>query len=612
MQVVKDDGIDDGLLVGAGTIEHVGSMTDLLTFMAAAARDEGTLLGMGYNTYTSETRGFAVLGDAVSSPSGDGGQEVEFAVHEVEDRESLREHMGIAASASYSGIFSVDAKAKWSSDRTIDARNFYLLISVTVTNSATDLKKYELTPEARAMLGKKPDWKGFYARYGDKFVSSVITGGEFHALYEFKTRSRKDKDELKAALKGSYGLFKANADFQKSLEQIKSCSELSATCFIRGGRGLLPDIQSPQKIVEAALQFPLAVDPEKGKPIAYKIATKDFKVVNGFPASGKVPFYGSQASQNKRRLSALARLNDRVTDIQRMLSSGIYEDSLRNQIAELKEKIEDQALTLVNEIDEQHPETPEFYDDFEKIRSQTLWQPITGDLVHVSVGSHTHIWGLDRHDKAFRWDEEEEKWEEKSGKLFSDISVGTDGFVLGLTLEQGLFTWDEGTSAWKEVRIGRLDAGGALQPYPQATPSRLSVKSARNIWFLAEDAFPYYCNDEYPEKKYLLIILQPDLNPTGIRAVSQGSDNTIWFIGPQGNVYSWGREKQQHPGELKQISVGDSNHVWGIDTRQKVVRWTGEAWQQIPGALSTVSVGEDGTVWGITSRGGVVRFNGDV
>ena len=167
-----------------------------------AARSE-VQLGIGYNSFTGETRGFAVEDTNVRSEVLRG-QEVLYSIREVENREQLRQHLGVSASASYSGIFSVSAKAEWSHDTTIDNHYFYLLISVRVKNGAAMLKKYELTKGAKDLLIKSPyNWKAFYAKYGDMFVHSIVSGGEFHALYEFQTHSREDKDNLKTSAKGS-------------------------------------------------------------------------------------------------------------------------------------------------------------------------------------------------------------------------------------------------------------------------------------------------------------------------------------------------------------------------------------------------------------------------
>ena len=34
------------------------------------------------------------------------------------------------------------------------------------------------------------------------------------------------------------------------------------------------------------------------------------------------------------------------------------------------------------------------------------------------------------------------------------------------------------------------------------------------------------------------------------------------------------------PGQLKQVSVGNSTAVWGVNSADKIFRWDGQAWDQ--------------------------------
>jgi N-acetylmuramoyl-L-alanine amidase len=67
----------------------------------------------------------------------------------------------------------------------------------------------------------------------------------------------------------------------------------------------------------------------------------------------------------------------------------------------------------------------------------------------------------------------------------------------------------------------------------------------------------------------------------------------------------------QLEGRLKQISVGNANHVWGVNGTNAIYRWTGSAWIQVDGTLKQVSIGNDGDVWGVTVNDDIYRRTGN-
>ena len=79
--------------------------------------------------------------------------------------------------------------------------------------------------------------------------------------------------------------------------------------------------------------------------------------------------------------------------------------------------------------------------------------------------------------------------------------------------------------------------------------------------------------------------------------------NDIWGVNRQFQIWkrttstSWVRI----PGGLKQVSVSDKDHVWGVNSGDHIYRRTGDSWQQVSGRLKVVSVGQSG-VWGVNSN----------
>jgi hypothetical protein len=64
-------------------------------------------------------------------------------------------------------------------------------------------------------------------------------------------------------------------------------------------------------------------------------------------------------------------------------------------------------------------------------------------------------------------------------------------------------------------------------------------------------------------------------------------------------------------GTLKQISVGNSKIIWGVNAKDQVFTWTGDGWRQVEGELKYVSASSDGAVWGVNSKDEVFRWTGD-
>jgi len=60
-------------------------------------------------------------------------------------------------------------------------------------------------------------------------------------------------------------------------------------------------------------------------------------------------------------------------------------------------------------------------------------------------------------------------------------------------------------------------------------------------------------------------------------------------------------------GSLKQVSVGSDGSVWGVNSLDKIYRWTGSDWTLVGGSLKQVSVGPDGSVWGVNSSNEIYR-----
>ena len=96
-----------------------------------------------------------------------------------------------------------------------------------------------------------------------------------------------------------------------------------------------------------------------------------------------------------------------------------------------------------------------------------------------------------------------------------------------------------------------------------------------------------------------------------LKQVSVGSSSNIWGLDPNGGVYKWdGRQFQSKPGQLNHISAAADGSVWGTDPNGGVYQWQGNNWVPKAGKLGMISVGGRGKVWGTDGGGGVYKWNG--
>ena len=72
-----------------------------------------------------------------------------------------------------------------------------------------------------------------------------------------------------------------------------------------------------------------------------------------------------------------------------------------------------------------------------------------------------------------------------------------------------------------------------------------------------------------------------------------------------GNVYP-----NRPEGLLKQVSVGSSSRIWGVNDKDEIYQRDGNGWQIVSGKLKHVSVGSDGTVWGVNASNNIYRRSG--
>ena len=238
------------------------------------------ILGRGINSITLDELASGIDTISAFTPPGTGGQIATFEFREIEDISRLRETMNISASASFAGgLGSGSAKASYLHSVSFSTYAIYTYIRVKVTNQTVVIKDYKLTDEAIDYL-KNYGEDSFFENFGDEFVATTTSGGEFLAILQINTETLEEKKKIAGEMSGSYGYFSAAADFSASLAKFNFHSSTRLFLMRRGGAGALPDING---IKAAALNFPDEVAANAGNPVMIQLMTLPYAITTNRP-----------------------------------------------------------------------------------------------------------------------------------------------------------------------------------------------------------------------------------------------------------------------------------------------------------------------------------------
>lgn len=551
---------------------------------------EHAQLGKGCNTFSGDVRGNALMADeALIDPGVKQGQEKLFYLNLVKNKHELNKEMEVSASASYSGLFSASAKSKFVSDQKLNSESVYLIVKVLVTNSRREFKEYKSSEGFAKFIAKDPiNWKQFLAKYGDQFIYSIVSGGEFYALYEFHTDSVQQKNELEAHLEGSGFGFTAAADFMNSLEKIDTNVNITCSLYIRGGKDILPEIKD-DTIIDAALAFPQAVDPEGGAPVDYKAETQDYDVVDDFP--GYPDEVKESLDQNTKVCNEITLQLAQIENLeQSLIMKGDFDDMTEKKLGDIKKELIKELQEIAKNPLSKHEMPSQQIDKIKKIEAEHCWEKMPGNLAQISAGSKDYVYGVSYDQIIWQWNIPENNWikNKQVNARGVYVSVGADGTAWHVNRENKIYRWDVDKNVWTEIH---------------GTLKQISVGSKDHVWGISSDNRVW----QWENQNWVL-------RTTNGKVLSVGSDGTVFLLDKNNQVLKWNKDNasfEQFIGELSHISVGNATQIWGIDTKSQVVRWDGETWKTLLSTrkLKSVSAGDDGTVWGVDGQGNVFRLN---
>ncbi|MFY0563517.1 hypothetical protein ACN28E_06695 [Archangium lansingense] len=240
----------------------------------------GQEIGQGFNFESRESIGTGLSVANVSEDPSANGQIVTTSFKSVTTQESLMESLGMSASADVRHLmFSGGAKVSFAESHAVNSFSSFIAGRCEVHNAVRRGHGFRLTPEAEALVSAG-NMGAFKTAFGDMFVRSLKTGGEFYVVARITSVSEEHQSEMSASLHGEYngiassGSFKAS--FDKAMKETKSRSEVMVFMGQAGGIGKEASFTGPDaaKILERLSQFPQSAHEH---PVGYEaeLATYD-------------------------------------------------------------------------------------------------------------------------------------------------------------------------------------------------------------------------------------------------------------------------------------------------------------------------------------------------
>lgn len=298
----------------------------------------GMQAGRGINSLSGEIKGSCVelsnLGDF------QGGQNVKLSIEKIESKNELREKMGLEAEASLSTFAS--GKIDYFKSQEINQYSLYILVSVIIRNSQQlmDINTVKLKEDSAELLtqGNK---KRFIERCGDSFINGIISGGEFFSIYEIKTSSKEEREELDASVSASYGIFGGSAKFKSALQKVSKIATTNIVVHREGDRGTeIP--QSPDDILDYAVNFPSIIN-NPNNAVNYKVITLGYETLP--MAEGDL---STDFSFIKNKIKELSSINNKFEDSIRNIN---YVLDNPNQFIKFDQEKFDEIVNLSNNLE---------------------------------------------------------------------------------------------------------------------------------------------------------------------------------------------------------------------------------------------------------------------
>jgi hypothetical protein len=208
--------------------------------------------GIGVDRLTGSAMNLAV-NQTQTSPKDAAGASQTLVVARVLSTQDLQDQLGIDVSASYGcATFGAGVSGRFDFVKNSQVHTASLFMTITSTIHLADesIDECVLTPTAQSHVDRQDI---FRQRYGDMFARACRRGGLFVGLMRVETTDEAEATGIEAELKGSYGLFSADATTKFSSITQKHHVSVYCSMYAEGGPALqIDDPTDPAKLLAAA------------------------------------------------------------------------------------------------------------------------------------------------------------------------------------------------------------------------------------------------------------------------------------------------------------------------------------------------------------------------
>jgi hypothetical protein len=199
-------------------------------------------IGQGYNSQTRENVGTALTFTGPSEDQVAPGQQATTTFEIVSDQESLVHSLNVSGDVSaHYMLFSADAKLAFSDDHAVNSYSSYIVGRSIAINAERRGHDFKLTSDAEPILHMPDGMKEFNTAFGDMFVRSLSTGGEFLIVARITSTSEEHQQKLTASLHGEYnGLavgISFNAAYSNAMSETSNHTDVTVWMHQGGGQG---------------------------------------------------------------------------------------------------------------------------------------------------------------------------------------------------------------------------------------------------------------------------------------------------------------------------------------------------------------------------------------
>ena len=194
----------------------------------------GMVPGVGLDVVSMNLGGTCVTFDQALNEASH--SDTDYGIKVIETTEELISSMNVSASTSVKvGLYSYsgNARATYATDMIKDSYSVYVLAYIKYTGPSFNIQNTKLKSEWADIYSK--NYPLFRNTCGDRYLSTITTGGNFMGILKITTTSDQEKSAITADIKGKYsGIFSggtANASFRSNMESL--AKQYNATISIQ-------------------------------------------------------------------------------------------------------------------------------------------------------------------------------------------------------------------------------------------------------------------------------------------------------------------------------------------------------------------------------------------